>query len=94
MEDLSLQSEKLDPILLDMLQKLPSQTIPVIIQTVDGLQNDDKQLLASVGGKIKDNLYIINAFSADVSTGSLSSLVLSPRVVKIYYDAEIHAVNL
>jgi len=94
MEDLSLQAEKLDPILMDMMQKSPSQIISVIIQTVDGLQNEDKQLLASVGGKIKDNLYIINAFSADVSTTNLSSLVLSPRVVKIYYDAQIQAINI
>ena len=48
---------------------------------------------AALGGKVKDDLYIINAFSADLPSGALSSLVLSPRITRIYYDAQVEAIH-
>ena len=94
MEDISLQEEKLDPILKENLQKSPAQVLPVIIQTTDGLKEEDKEILRTLGGKLKDDLYIINAFSAELPAKALASLVLSPRVTRIYYDAEIQAIEL
>jgi hypothetical protein len=64
--------------------------VPVIIQTVDGLKPEDRQLLSTLKGIFKDDLYIINAFSANVPARALETLILAPRVVRIYHDAQVH----
>ncbi|MBM3462372.1 MAG: hypothetical protein FJX76_09745 [Armatimonadetes bacterium] len=91
MDDLSLQNEKLDPALRDMVAQQTSESIPVIVQTVDGLKEDDRRIVEMLGGKVKDDLYIINAFSADLTVPAIQGLVMSPRVTKIYFDAPVKA---
>ncbi len=86
-----LMDKKLDPILRDIVNQNPA-TVPIIIQTVDGLTDYDKKLVEKLGGKVKDNLYIINAFSADMSSDAVKELIKDSRVVKVYYDAEVRAV--
>lgn len=83
--------KKLDPILKDIVNQNPA-TVPIIIQTVDGLTDYDKKLVEKLGGKVKDNLYIINAFSADMSSDAVKELIKDSRIVKVYYDAEVRAV--
>lgn len=85
-----LQSQKLDPALRAMLDDPTApELLTVIVQTVDGLKEDDRKLINTLRGMVKDDLYIINAFSADVPRSALSSLILAPRVVKVYNDGEI-----
>ncbi len=86
-----LMKQKLDPILLDIVNQ-SGATVPLIVQTVDGLQDEDKTIMSQLGGKIKDNLSIINAFSAEMSTEAVLKLIEHSRVLKIYYDAEVRAV--
>lgn len=83
--------EKLDPILKDIVNQNPA-TVPIIIQTVDGLKDADRNKVKELGGKVKDDLYIINAFSAEMSSDAIMDLIKSSRVTKVYYDAEVRAV--
>jgi len=89
---MSLLKEKLDPTLIEFVTKGEKRVVPIIVQTEDGLKNEDRQIMATLGGKVKDDLYIINAFSADLNASALSSLILSPRIKRIFYDAEVRAV--
>jgi len=91
MDQAALKSQKLDPSLRSILEEGTDQPISVIVQTIDGLKEEDRRTMGSLGGKIKDDLYIINAFSAEISAKSLEMLILSPRVTRIYHDAEVHA---
>jgi hypothetical protein len=91
MDEESLMREKLDSELYRKLQEDTYDDLAVIIQTVDGLNEDDRALIKTLKGRIKDNLYIINAFSADISAKSLRKLILSPRVIKVYFDAKVNA---
>lgn len=87
----ALLREKLDPRLLDMVGR-PDEAPPsisVIVQTVDGLKDDDRQVIQALGGRIKDDLHIIHAFSADIAVPALSSLALSPRVTRVHLDAQL-----
>ena len=91
MDDAALQEQKLDPSLRALIRQQTSEKVPVIVQTVDGLKDDDRRVVQALGGRIKDDLYIINAFSADLSTKALEMLILSPRVTRIFHDAAVHA---
>lgn len=96
MDEAGLRARKFDPNLRKLLQETEhgsgDDMIPVIIQTVDGLKDQDREMVERLGGKVKDDLYIINAFSAEVPRKALDSLILSERIVKIYHDAEVRAI--
>lgn len=92
LDEAGLRAQKLDPALRQLLEQGEADNIPVIVQTVDGLKDDDRRMVEALKGRVKDDLYIINAFSAALSSRAIESLILSPRVVKIYYDAEVRAV--
>ncbi|MCA9790939.1 MAG: hypothetical protein KC910_04060 [Candidatus Eremiobacteraeota bacterium] len=90
--DAGAPDQKLDPSLRKLLRDPGlAETVPVIIQTVDGLKDEDKEVLKTLRGTFKDDLYIIKAFSADIPVNSLETLILSPRVVKVYHDADVKA---
>lgn len=84
--------EKTDPALIEMLEKDPKEVVPVIIQTTDGLKKEDQKNLETLGGKLKDDLHIIDAFSADIPLSSLKLLALNTRVVRIFHDAQVQAI--
>lgn len=90
--DERLMAEKLDPRLRELVKGRVSEQLPVIVQTTDGLQEDDRRVLETLGGRVKDNLYIINAFSAEMGVHAIESLLVSPRIVRIYYDAPVQAI--
>lgn len=92
MDEDALLREKLDPDLYEKVRDEVGEVLKVIIQTRDGLKDEDPKTVERLGGRIKDDLHIINAFSAEIPSGALKTLVLSPRVVKIYYDAEVKAI--
>lgn len=91
MDEAGLKAQKLDPALREILNEGTAERVSVIVQTVDGLKEADRKMVSGLGGKVKDDLYIINAFSADLSARSIEMLILSDRVVKIFHDAEIRA---
>lgn len=90
LDETGLKAQKLDDSLRQLLadQQVP-ETVSVIIQTVDGLKDEDRQMVERLKGTFKDDLWIIKAFSADVPSKALETLILSPRVVKIYSDAKV-----
>lgn len=88
MEETALD-RKLDPQVRQLVRDNAPQTIPVIVQTIDGLRDDDRRVMEALGAHIKDDLHIINAFSAEMSVQAIVSVVASPRVVRIYYDAPV-----
>lgn len=91
MDEAGLKNRKLDPNLRALLDQGTVERVSVIVQTVDGLKEDDRRTVASLGGRVKDDLYIINAFSAELSAKAIEMLILSDRVLKIFHDAEIRA---
>lgn len=91
MDEYSLMKDKVDPDVMIASNGDNYTPLKVIIQTKDGLQDSDRRLVESVGGKVKDDLYIINAFSADIPVKGLKKLILSPRIVRIFNDGVVRA---
>lgn len=91
MDEYSLMKDKVDPDVMRSSNGDDYTPLKVIIQTKDGLQDSDRRLVESVGGKVKDDLYIINAFSADIPVKGLKKLILSPRIVRIFNDGVVRA---
>lgn len=83
---------KYDATIQDLLQRGGNRVIPVIVQTVDGLKDEDKSAVAALGGRIKRDLHLVEAFSADLPLASIPLLALNQRVKKIYYDVEFRIV--
>ena len=83
-------SQKLDSRLKELLaEPMPPEKIPVIVQTTDGLQDTDRQLIASLKGTIVADLWLIKGYSAELSTKAIQSLSLSDRVIAITYNTEL-----
>lgn len=91
MDEQTFMNNKLDPELVSKLKDDNLEPLKVIVQTEDGLTSADTSLIKTLGGKIKDDLYIINAFSADIPAEGLKKLILSPRVVRIFNDGKVGA---
>lgn len=92
MDQATMQNKKLDPTLRSLMNNVASdEPLQVIVKTVDGLKDDDRRTVSGLGGTVKDDLYIINAFSADLSPKAIEMLMLSPRVEKIFSDAAVHS---
>lgn len=91
MDEAALKNQKLDPALRTIVEEGHADRVSVIVQTTDGLKDDDRKTVASLGGKVKDDLYIINAFSADLPLKAIEMLILSDRIVKLYHDSEVKA---
>lgn len=94
-DEASLKNEKLDNFLRNKLASGTDSGTPlnVIVQTVDGLKPEDKRMVESLGGKVKDDLYIIRAFSAELTVKAIDMMILSPRVTRIFMDSEVHAID-
>jgi len=82
--------DKIDSNLLEFLSATKkSQLISILVKTVDGLREEDSKLIHSRGGHIKDKLYIINCYSADVPAdiSVIEDIARDPRVIHISLDA-------
>lgn len=87
-----MRKAKMDGDLIKLLDENPYEQLSVIVQTEDGLTDDDKSLVKRLGGTVKDNLYIINAFSADIPAEGLKKMILSPRVLKVFNDGKVRSI--
>lgn len=63
--------------------------VNLIIQTSDGLQAEDRQMLDTLGGKLKDDLWIIKGFSASLPARGLEAVVLPDRVTHVHLDGDV-----
>lgn len=83
-------NKKCSPQILELIrdQALPDP-LDLIVQTVDGLKDADRQTLEIIGGEIVDDLWIIKGFSAKIPAKGLEMLVLSDRVTLIHFNGEV-----
>ncbi len=83
-------NKKCSPQILELIrdQALPDP-LDLIIQTVDGLKDADRQTMEILGGEIVDDLWIIKGFSAKIPAKGLEMLVLSDRVTLIHLNGEV-----
>ncbi len=79
---------KLDRYLVEFLSLLKATRI--IVQTVDGLKDEDRKKVEELGGKVKDDLQIINSYLATLPLGKVEELARFPRVIRIWYDQPLH----
>lgn len=84
--------KKLSPELIEMIEqhRLPDP-VRVIIQTDDGLQDADRQMLENVGGELLDDLWIIKGFSAKIPAKAVEMVVLPGRVTLVHLDGDVSA---
>lgn len=80
-------TNKLDEKLLRFLSSTPKPAlVSVIIQTLNGLKEEDKGLIYSRGGEITENLRIINSYTAQLPAdlAVVESIAIEPRVTHIW----------
>ncbi len=63
----------------------------LIIQTSDGLNDEDRQMLDTLGGELKDDLWIIKGFSVKLPARGLEAVVLPERVTRVHLDGDVGA---
>ena len=82
--------KKLSPELLEMIEqhRVPDP-VSVIVQTDDGLQDADRQMLETVGGQLQDDLWIIKGYSAKIPARALEMIVLPGRVTLVHLDGDV-----
>lgn len=59
----------------------------------DRLNDDDRQMIATVGGQIEDDLWLIKGFSATIPAKALEAIVLSPRVTQVHHNSDVAGVD-
>ncbi|MDQ6868696.1 MAG: hypothetical protein M3178_09930 [Pseudomonadota bacterium] len=77
-------NSKLDRYLTELIDYL--RATPIIVQTRDGLTDEDAAMIHAYGGVIKANLSIVNAYSASLPLARLGELAAWDRVTQISYD--------
>lgn len=88
--DSKLRQEKLEPRLRQLLASPQvAESLPVIVQTFQGVTPAVLDLVRTWGGTYKDDLKIIKGFTADLSPKAIEALILSDLIRAISYDAEL-----
>ncbi len=90
MDQAKLTNKKLEGSIRRAIDNGSTNPMKVIVQTKDGLKEEDQRLVSSLGGKIIDNLWIINAYSAELTPKAIEMMILSDRIVRIFPDSEVH----
>ena len=90
MDHAKLTNKKLEGSIRRAIDNGSTNPMKVIVQTKDGLKEEDQRLVSSLGGKIIDNLWIINAYSAELTPKAIEMMILSDRIVRIFPDSEVH----
>ena len=78
---------KLDAFLTRLVSFLAAT--PVMVSTADGLQPEDRLVVAQLGGTIKSELGIVDAYTADLPLDRLAELAGLPRVRSVAYDTPL-----
>jgi len=90
MEHSKMRQEKLEPRLRTMLADPGVEdSLPVIVQTFQGVNQPVMDMLKMFKGTYKDDLKIIKGFSADLSPKAIEALILSDLIKAISYDAQV-----
>ncbi|MBS2038780.1 hypothetical protein JST97_27610 [bacterium] len=87
---MGLREEKLEPRLRTMLaDPNVAESLPVIVQTFQGVTPQVMDLLKMFKGSYKEDLKIIKGFTADLSPRAIEALILSDLIKAISYDAQV-----
>ncbi len=81
-------TEKAQPQLLELAAQDPAHMVRVIAQKTSGSQ-DAEVAVARLGGKVTRDLYIINAFTAELTADAAIELARMPFVRWVSLDAEM-----
>ncbi len=83
-------TKKCSPQLIDLIrdQALPDP-LELIVQTVDGLKDADREMIDILSGEVVDDLWIIKGFSVKIPARGLEMLVLSDRVTLVHLNGEV-----
>jgi len=81
---------KAQPILVELAAQDPGQLVRVIAQKTDGAQAAEAQV-AKLGGKVTQDLRIINAFAAEMSAQAAVKLARSEAVRWVSMDAKMES---
>jgi serine protease AprX len=79
---------KAQPILMQMAANDQNQIISVIVQKMDGTTSAENQAI-KLGGKVTQDLSIINAFSAEMTAGAALEIARSSNVRWVSFDAPV-----
>ena len=79
---------KIHPFLADLAARAPHQIVSVIVQKT-GKSAQAEILTQKLGGKVTKDLYIINAFAAEMSAAAAQELAASPAVRWVSPDAPV-----
>lgn len=94
MDHSKLRQEKLEPRLRSMLSDPGvADSLPVIVQTFQGVTPQVLDLLKMWKGSYKDDLKIIKGFTADLSPKAIEALILSDLIKAISYDAQVQGMG-
>jgi serine protease AprX len=81
---------KVQPILVELAAQDPNQMVQVIVQKVAGISAVEEQV-AALGGKVTQDLHIINAFAAEISAKGAIQLLKARGVRWVSLDAEVES---
>ena len=84
--DTALKIPRAHPLLLQMAEQSPAQTVSVIVQKADR-SSQAEALTEKLGGKVTHDLHIINAFAAEMNAVTVLELATSPAVSWVSLDA-------
>jgi serine protease AprX len=79
---------KAQPVLLELAAQNPSQRVDVIVQKMAGATSTEERA-AALGGKVTQDLHIINAFAAEMSARDAVELAKTSDVRWVSIDAEV-----
>lgn len=88
------QESKLDNYLTELLSFIDST--PILVQTIDGLKEEDEVKIEELGGMIPDNLRILATsqdYVAKLPLDKMKELAEFSRVKRIWYDQPLHGLN-
>lgn len=88
------QESKLDNYLTELLSFIDST--PILVQTIDGLKEEDEVKIEELGGMIPDNLRILATSQDYVATlplDKIKKLAEFSRVKRVWYDQPLHGLN-
>jgi hypothetical protein len=81
---ISREGPKFDRYLINLVSL--SESVPIIVQTINGLKEEDRAKIDELGGKIKDDPRATNPYSAILPLGKIEALAEFHRVTSIRYE--------
>jgi hypothetical protein len=82
--NISAEGIKFDKYLIKLISL--SESVPIIVQTINGLKEEDRAKMDELGGKIKDDPRATNPYSATLPLGKIEALAEFHRVTSIRYE--------